>query len=164
VKGQVVKTAKHLSGREKQVLKLLGEGKSLRQIGKLLKLSESSAYEYGERLKRKLGAANMHQLIRLAVLSVPRLVPRVYDVTQTLTSRERQVVDLIGEGKRAVEIAKQLRLSPKTIYEFCTRAKSKLRAANFHQFICIAVLWREGALRLRKTNEWRYNLRGPSAR
>jgi DNA-binding CsgD family transcriptional regulator len=54
------------------------------------------------------------------------------------------VLRLLGDGKTTAEIAKKLRISMKTVQEYCARLKKKLRAANRNRLIRIAVLWRAG--------------------
>lgn len=56
-----------LSDRELQVFELLGEGKTVREIAALLKLSPKTIESYRENLKTKLGIAGGTQLLRHAV-------------------------------------------------------------------------------------------------
>ncbi|MFA6567604.1 MAG: response regulator transcription factor [Victivallales bacterium] len=56
-----------LSQREKEVLKLTGEGKSCSEIAEILKLELSSVYTYRNRLMNKLGVKNASELIAAAV-------------------------------------------------------------------------------------------------
>ena len=65
-------------------------------------------------------------------------------VTAPLSRRETDVLRVIGDGKTTAEIAKKLRLSMKTVQEYCARLKRKLHAVNKNQLIRIAVLWRAG--------------------
>ena len=57
-----------LSGRETEVMRLLGDGKTTAEIAKKLKISMKTVQAYCGRLKQKLGAATFIQLIRIAVL------------------------------------------------------------------------------------------------
>ena len=61
-----------------------------------------------------------------------------------LSQCETEVLRLLGEGKTTAEIAKKLKISMKTVQEYCGRLKKKLRAANRNRLIRIAVLWRAG--------------------
>ena len=61
-----------------------------------------------------------------------------------LSQCETEVLWLLGDGKTTAEIAKKLRISMKTVQEYCARLKKKLRAANRNRLIRIAVLWRAG--------------------
>jgi len=62
----------------------------------------------------------------------------------TLSQRETEVLLLLGDGKTTSEIAAKLKVSVKTVQEYCARLKKKLRAANRNRLIRIAVLWRAG--------------------
>ena len=48
-----------------------------------------------------------------------------------LSGRETEVMRLFGDGKTAAEIAAKLKISVKTVNEYCARLKKKLDAANF---------------------------------
>jgi DNA-binding CsgD family transcriptional regulator len=69
-------------------------------------------------------------------------VKRNHATRKRLSSRETEVIELLGQGRTPSEIATQLRLSRKTVQTFVYRLKKKLGAANIHQLIRIAVLWR----------------------
>jgi DNA-binding CsgD family transcriptional regulator len=140
-----------LSKRETQVLLLTAEGKSSVEIARVLKLSQVTVQTYRERLKFKLGASNLHQLIRIATLSHLGGTRAIRDINRPLSPGERQILELLGEGKTTVQVARQLRCSPKTTQTVCTRIKSKIGISSFAQLMRIAVLWREGKLVLRKT-------------
>ena len=64
--------------------------------------------------------------------------------TARLSRRETDVLRVIGDGKTTAEIAKKLKLSMKTVQEYCARLKRKLHAVNKNQLLRIAVLWRAG--------------------
>ena len=57
-----------LSKRETDVLRLLGDGKTTSETAVQLKIGLKTAQAYCARLKRKLHAANLSRLIRVAVL------------------------------------------------------------------------------------------------
>ena len=61
-----------------------------------------------------------------------------------LSRREAEVLRLLGDGKTTPEIAAKLKVSPKTVQQYCARLKQKLDAANFSRLMRIAVLWRAG--------------------
>jgi DNA-binding CsgD family transcriptional regulator len=61
-----------------------------------------------------------------------------------LSQCETEVLRLLGDGKTTAEIAKKLKISMKTVQEYCGRLKQKLRAANRSRLVRIAVLWRAG--------------------
>ena len=56
-----------LSDREMEVLNLLGEGLSTRDVAERLHLSTKTIHTYREHLKKKLGLTSASELIRYAV-------------------------------------------------------------------------------------------------
>jgi len=56
-----------LSQREREVLQLLVEGKSSKEIGKILYLSPKTVETYRSRLMQKLGVSNLPDLIKFAI-------------------------------------------------------------------------------------------------
>jgi len=60
------------------------------------------------------------------------------DPIQTLSNRELEVFELIGEGMTTKQIAGKLHLSPKTIESHCEKIASKLGTANRNELICRA--------------------------
>ena len=65
-------------------------------------------------------------------------------VTAGLSRRETEVLRLLGDGETTLEIAAKLKISMKTVQEYCGRLKEKLDAAKRNRLIRIAVLWRAG--------------------
>ncbi|HEV3147155.1 MAG TPA: helix-turn-helix transcriptional regulator [Chthoniobacterales bacterium] len=57
-----------LSGRETEILRLLGGGKTTLEVAAKLKISIKTVQEYFGPLKQKLDAANFKQLVRIAAL------------------------------------------------------------------------------------------------
>ena len=53
----------HLTNRELEVLELLAQGQTSKQIGCTLGISETTVITYKERLKEKLGVKNCLELI-----------------------------------------------------------------------------------------------------
>ena len=70
-----------LSGRERQVLELLREGRSVQSVAATLYVSHSTAKTYVARLYEKLGAANRSQAlmkaVQLGLFDVPEVVAAV---------------------------------------------------------------------------------------
>jgi len=62
---------------------------------------------------------------------------------ETLTDREFEVFELIGEGCTTREIAKRLRISPKTVDVYRQNLKQKLRLPSATSLIQHAVRWVE---------------------
>jgi DNA-binding NarL/FixJ family response regulator len=60
---------------------------------------------------------------------------------QTLSDRELQVFELIGQGVTVREIAKKLALSPKTVETYREKIKTKLDLDNATELIRHAVQW-----------------------
>jgi len=57
------------------------------------------------------------------------------DIFPSLTERERQILQLIARGKSNAEIARELSLSPKTVYNSVSNILSKLQVADRAQAI-----------------------------
>ena len=57
------------------------------------------------------------------------------DIFPSLTERERQILQLIARGKSNAEIARELSLSPKTVYNYVSNILSKLQVADRAQAI-----------------------------
>jgi len=55
-----------------------------------------------------------------------------------LTSREREVLDLIAAGVRNTQIARQMSIAPKTVANHVTAIFTKLRVADRNQAIILA--------------------------
>jgi DNA-binding NarL/FixJ family response regulator len=67
----------------------------------------------------------------------PANVPR--HVFDELTSRERQILDLIAQGYSNVEIAQQLVLSPKTVSNNVSNVLAKVQAADRAELMLMAL-------------------------
>jgi len=57
------------------------------------------------------------------------------DIFPSLTERERQILQLIARGKSNTDIARELSLSPKTVYNYVSNILSKLQVADRAQAI-----------------------------
>ena len=68
---------------------------------------------------------------------------RIY-TRAALSRREAEVLRPLGDSKTTPEIAAKLKVSLKTVQQYCARLKQKLDAANFSRLTRIAVLWRAG--------------------
>ena len=58
---------------------------------------------------------------------------------ESLSSRERQILQLIAEGKSSAETARELFLSPKTVETYRSRLMHKLGLANFSELVRFAI-------------------------
>jgi DNA-binding NarL/FixJ family response regulator len=65
--GADVHTASTLTMRERQVMQLLAEGKSNKEIGNVLMISAKTVETYRARIMGKLGLRSMNQLVRYAI-------------------------------------------------------------------------------------------------
>ncbi len=61
------------------------------------------------------------------------------DPTQRLSSRERQVLQMLAEGHSVAKIAKTLSLSPKTVETYRSRMMEKLGIGDFASLIRFAI-------------------------
>jgi DNA-binding NarL/FixJ family response regulator len=65
--GAEVRAASALTMRERQVMQLLAEGRSNKEIGKVLMISAKTVETYRARIMSKLGLRSMNQLVRYAI-------------------------------------------------------------------------------------------------
>jgi DNA-binding NarL/FixJ family response regulator len=63
------------------------------------------------------------------------------NLTDSLTDRELEILELIGKGHEVKAIAKDLHLSPKTVEAHRARIKEKLKLSNARQVARFAVQW-----------------------
>jgi prevent-host-death family protein len=70
--------------------------------------------------------------------AAPELRPRAGDAVDDLTTREREILALVGSGKSNHEIAADLVLSPLTVKTHVSRILSKLGARDRAQLVVIA--------------------------
>jgi DNA-binding NarL/FixJ family response regulator len=71
---------------------------------------------------------------------VNRVAPEE-EITDRLTDRELEILQMIGEGKEIKAIAKSLHLSPKTVETHRAHIKEKLKLSNARQVARFAVQW-----------------------
>jgi DNA-binding NarL/FixJ family response regulator len=60
----------------------------------------------------------------------------------SLSRREQQLLELIGQGLTTQEIADRLDLSPKTVHTYRDHLKEKLHVDNLYQLVRYAVSWK----------------------
>ena len=63
------------------------------------------------------------------------------NLTDSLTDRELEILELIGKGQEVKGIARDLHLSPKTVEAHRARIKEKLKLGNARQVARFAVQW-----------------------
>jgi DNA-binding NarL/FixJ family response regulator len=66
----------------------------------------------------------------------------------TLSDRELEVFQLLGQGRETKQIAESLHLSLKTVQAYCARIKEKLDLANATELLREAIRWEEDRQRL----------------
>jgi DNA-binding NarL/FixJ family response regulator len=57
------------------------------------------------------------------------------EIFPSLTEREREILQLIARGRSNTDIARELVLSPKTVYNYVSNILSKLQVADRTQAI-----------------------------
>jgi DNA-binding NarL/FixJ family response regulator len=110
-------------------------------------------------IMKEAGGANLlaaiRQVLRGEVYVSPALSVRIlenlaahkprgsHSPVEKLSDREFEVYRLIGEGKATVEVARQLRLSPKTVDVHRANIKRKLGFKDATALVHNAILWAE---------------------
>jgi DNA-binding NarL/FixJ family response regulator len=89
--------------------------------------------------KLSIDQATRERLMRIAYSTAPELSP-----IETLTSKEREVLTLLGQGRKTSEIADTLSISPKTIDTHVMRMKVKLDCKNRIQLLKFAIHFANG--------------------
>jgi DNA-binding CsgD family transcriptional regulator len=64
----------HLTEREIEILKLIGQGNSSKQIANSIKISVSTVETHRNNLRQKLNAKNSHELVKFAILFHPEII------------------------------------------------------------------------------------------
>lgn len=156
--------APRLTTREREVLRLIADGQSTRQIARDLAIASSTARTHASNVLVKLGARSRIQAVATASpppqLPPPRspiLHPRVPesapepesepdpdpepepDPLATLTRREREVLACMVEGLAQATMAERLNLSPHTVR---THARNILSKLDVHSTLEAAALAR----------------------
>ena len=80
-----------------------------------------------ERLSEKLEAIS------------PRLVDAALDPQQTLTLREREIIQMVAEGRSSNQIGNKIGISPRTVEIHRTNLMKKLRLKNHTELILYAI-------------------------
>src|SRR5215472_13903904 len=95
---------------------------------------------------QKVLAGEIYLSHNTATSLVARLMQRENDGPketpfQRLSDREREVFRMLGEGKGAPQIARELKLSVATIHSFRARIKQKLNLTNSAELLLQAINW-----------------------
>jgi DNA-binding NarL/FixJ family response regulator len=68
-------------------------------------------------------------------------VPSLHSPVETLSDRELQVFQLLGQGIETRRVAQKLNVSIKTVQAYCARIKDKLQLSNASELLREAVRW-----------------------
>ena len=125
-----------LSGREQEVLQLLAEGASKRQISEVLSISPATVYTHVRHIRAKL------RIDRYALPSLPKQTsgkrPTPSEQMSILSVRELDVLELLAQGATNKQISEVLSISPNTVYTHVRHIQGKLRTANRTQTASLA--------------------------
>jgi DNA-binding CsgD family transcriptional regulator len=102
------KKGARLSANEREVLDLLGKGKTTAEIARLKRIRFKTVHTYYARLKSKLGVGTIGQLVRIAALSTTSGISNSLAIVLDRTERiEMRFFDhrgkLIGQRKYRAE-------------------------------------------------------------
>ncbi len=60
---------------------------------------------------------------------------------EQFSQREREVFELLSQGKSAIQIAEQLQIDSKTVHTYCARMREKLQLRNTAELLREAFYW-----------------------
>jgi Zn-dependent oligopeptidase/DNA-binding CsgD family transcriptional regulator/DNA-binding LacI/PurR family transcriptional regulator/serine/threonine protein phosphatase PrpC/DNA-directed RNA polymerase specialized sigma subunit len=126
-------------------LRLVAEDKSLREIGVLIGLKETTVRAHLVRIERKLGAEDRVTAVVAAIRKniLPQTLDQPADRSRSplpgLTPRETEVLALVAEGKSSPEIATQLDISVAAVDSLVERAGEKLGSPTRAGMVAVAV-------------------------
>ncbi|WP_299458801.1 LuxR family transcriptional regulator [uncultured Microscilla sp.] len=142
-----------LTKREKEVLALIGEGMTTKEISKQLFIANTTVETHRRNLIDKLGVKNSKELVLYAIkdgfsasrsdsgksvrLNRPFLNTSRLDL---LTRKEKKVLLLIGEGLSTKEIAKKLSIADSTVETHRTHLIEKLQLNTTKDLIIYTVV------------------------
>ncbi|MGK8521355.1 LuxR C-terminal-related transcriptional regulator [Nocardia asteroides] len=119
-----------LSDREVQILSLVAEGMSNKQIGEALELSGATVKVHLTRIGQKLGITDRAGMVVAAIRAhqIPRENPAStpHPDSGKLTDREIEILGLVALGMSNKEIAEELEVAPATVKHALTRSGGKL--------------------------------------
>lgn len=119
--------AESLTPREHQVLRLVGEGRSTKEIARELGITRATVRCHVQRVLTKLGVASRLQAVALISATISATpAPQPTPVASELTPRETQVLRCLAAGIGRAEIAKHLFMSPHTARTHLQRILAKL--------------------------------------
>jgi DNA-binding NarL/FixJ family response regulator len=114
----------HLSSRKREILKLIAEGNTIREVACALDINHKTVEAHRRKIMRKLNIDNVADLTRhLNESGVPH-------EQSALSSREREVLQLIAEGENTKAVAFSLDISSKTVESHRLNIMQKLNLSN----------------------------------
>ncbi|MEU5761578.1 M3 family metallopeptidase [Nocardia sp. NPDC047648] len=126
-------------------LRLVAEDKSLREIGVLIGLKETTVRAHLVRIERKLGAEDRVTAVVAAIRDniLPQTLDESADRARSplpgLTPRETEVLALVADGESSPEIAAQLDISVAAVDSLVERAGEKLGSPTRAGMVAVAV-------------------------
>jgi DNA-binding NarL/FixJ family response regulator len=79
----------------------------------------------------------------MATQFVEGKLPGKSSPVQQFTDRELEIFELLGQGYRTTQIAKLLRVSPKTVHAYCARMREKMSLGSSRELLREAFRWNE---------------------
>ena len=129
-----------LTRRELQIVEGVRQGMLNKQIAYELHLEEGTVKAYLHQIYRKLGVANRTAVAVYATEEMLEGQAAPEPVPVLLSPRQRQLAELVRQGKRNEEIATELRLSPNSVREYLSRLYKRLNTAGRTQLAVLATL------------------------
>ncbi|MGW4719485.1 LuxR C-terminal-related transcriptional regulator [Nocardia sp. NPDC004260] len=133
-----------LTERQRAVLTLLAEGKSIAEIAEQLQISEASVKNHTERICRKRRVSNRSELLATLTtrfdsiedVDIDELADTLVDPGQLpLTERQRAVFTLLAEGMSNTEIAERLQISETAVQTHAERIYQKVGVSDRREFL-----------------------------
>lgn len=135
-----------LTARERQIMALVVEGLSSNAIGDRLSISPRTVDTHRASMMHKVGAGSVAALVRIAMVAAANgghgddeSVVEHSSGLGSLTSRERQVMDLVVEGHSNGDIGRRLSISPWTVEVHRGRVMRKVGAASVAALVRVSM-------------------------
>jgi len=110
------------------------------EMGVLGYISKTTAIEEIAEAVRTVARGEKYLSKPIAELLAKQYIGDIKDERfDDLSRRELEVLQLMARGKRNVEIAELLHVSPKTVSTYCTRMRDKVDASNNAELIKMAI-------------------------
>lgn len=120
--------ANTLTPRERDIVRHIARGESCARTAAELGIRAFTVRKHRSHILAKLDLHSTAQLVAAALALYPQqTAPPAVDVHSLISTRERQVVELICEGLTSKQIARRLNLSPATVRKHRENIARKLR-------------------------------------